>query len=82
MDKNKLCLLITIFSFFFSIGVGATADDSSGWISLYDNSGFGNKVHLEFHPEKESIRFTFDKPKIQNKKEVLNFFLRIFSFSG
>ncbi|MCO4792068.1 MAG: hypothetical protein KC493_00030 [Bacteriovoracaceae bacterium] len=49
---------------------GVFSSEKTKWLNLYANSSFGNQVLLDLDPSTKKIRFTFDKPKINNKKEV------------
>ena len=46
---------------------------ASEWVNLFSNDSFGNHVSIDFNFQKSELKFTFDKPKVANKKEVYLF---------
>lgn len=46
---------------------------ASEWVNLYSNDSFGNHVSVDFNFYSNELKFTYDKPKVLNKKEVFVF---------
>lgn len=73
MFKWEMNTFIVWLLLFFNTIAFTAAEGNKDWVTLYSSTSLGNHVQLDFNSGKDKIRFIFDKPKFEGKKEVLVF---------